>query len=249
VILDGLSFIGDSLTMGLVTGDDLVRALDGAQIDRAVVCPLKPRGYHLAAANEYVAAAVAKHEERLIGFARVDPHLGEAAVGELDHAVRVLGLRGLFLHPWEETFRANAPVVEPVMRHAAELRLPVIVATGYPWLSEGPQVGRLAGSFPQLPLVATNGAQMNISGFGQVDAELALRAAPSLRIQTTGVYREDFLEGIEASLGAARMIFATGFPYFDARFELARVRSAHLSDEAKTLILGRNLAELLPVGG
>jgi predicted TIM-barrel fold metal-dependent hydrolase len=245
VILDGLSFVGDSLTMGLVSGDDLVRALDRAGIDRAVVCPLKPRGYHLAAANEYVADAVAQHDGRLIGFARVDPHLGEGALEDLYHAVRVLGLRGLFLHPWEETFRANAPVVEPVLQLAAELGLPVIVATGYPWLSEGPQVGQLAASFAGLRLVATNGAQMNISGFGQVDAELALRAAPSLQIQTTGVYREDFLEGIVASLGATRIIFATGFPYFDAGFELARVIASHLSDEAKTLILGRNLAELL----
>lgn len=245
MILDGLSFVGDSLAMGVVTGDDLVHVLDRAQIDRALVCPLKPRGYHLEAANEYVAAAVKKHDDRLIGFARVDPHLGDQAAEELRRAIADLGLRGLFLHPWEETFRANSPLLDPVMSVASELGLPVIVATGYPWLSEGAQVGALAASFPAVPLVATNGAQMNISGFGQVDAELALRDAPSLRIHTTGVYREDFLQGIEASLGAERMIFASGFPYFDTTFELARVTRAHLGDKAKRLILGRNLADLL----
>jgi predicted TIM-barrel fold metal-dependent hydrolase len=245
VILDGLSFIGDSLTRGLVTGSDLVQNLDQAQIDRAIVCPLKPRGYDLRAGNEYVARAVHERPDRLIGFARVDPHLGDAAAEELRHAVEALGLRGLFLHPWEETFRANAPLIDPVMRKAEELRVPVIIATGYPWLCESPQVGALAASFPAVPLLATNGAQMNISGFGQVDAELALRDAPNLRIHTTGVYREDFLQGIERSLGADRLIFASAFPYFDPSFELARVTRAHLSDHAKELILGRNLAELL----
>ena len=233
--------------MGLVTGGDLVHALDRAEIDRAVVCPLTPRTYEFAAAIEYVADAVARHEDRLVGFARVDPHLGEAAVEELYRAVRILGLRGLFLHPWEETFRANAAIVRPLIQLAEELHLVVIVASGYPWLSEGPQVGQLAASFPGVPMLATNGAQMNISGFGQVDAELALREAPSLRIQTTGVYREDFLQGIDASLGAVRMIFASAFPYFDPQFERARVTGAHLGDEAKSRILGGNLAELVPL--
>jgi predicted TIM-barrel fold metal-dependent hydrolase len=248
VILDGLSFVGDSLLMGPVTTRDLLRALDRARIDRAGGCPLKPRGYHLGAANDSVAEAVSAHPERLIGFARVDPHLGAEAVQELRHAVGALGLRGLFLHPWEETFRANAPLIDPVMGAAAGLRLPVIVATGYPWLSEGPQVGALAAAYPGVPLLATNGAQMNISGFGQVDAELALQDAPNLRLHTTGVYREDFLQGVERSLGAGRLIFASAFPYFDVSFELLRVTRAHLGDEAKELILGRTLAELLEGG-
>lgn len=245
MILDGLTFVGDSLMMGQVTATDLARELDGAGIDRAVVCPLKPRNYRFRPANEYVARAVEAYPARMIGFARVDPHLGEEAADELRDSVERLGLQGLFLHPWEETFRANAPVVEPILRVAAALGVPVIVATGYPWLAEGTQVGALAAVNPEVPIIATNGAQMNISGFGQDDAEFALRAAPNLRIHTTGVYREDFLQGVDRTFGPARMLFASAFPYFEVEFELLRVTAAHLPEQTKAKILGTNLHALL----
>ncbi len=61
--------------------------MDGAGVDRAVVVPMKPPGYHLAPANDRVAAAVAERPERLCGLARVDPNLGAEAVEELERAL------------------------------------------------------------------------------------------------------------------------------------------------------------------
>ncbi len=83
MIVDSLTFVGESLFGVRASADDLLARMGEAGIDRAVVCPLKPRGYHLAAANEAVAEAVRAHPDRLVGFARVDPWLGEEAVGPL----------------------------------------------------------------------------------------------------------------------------------------------------------------------
>jgi predicted TIM-barrel fold metal-dependent hydrolase len=124
-----------------------------------------------------------------------------------------------------------------------------MVASGYPWLSEGLQVGALAARFPSVTFIATNGAQMNISGFGQVDAELALTSNSNLLIETSGVYRGDFLEGIAERLGPERLIFASGFPAMDPILELSRVRLSHLSAQAKQLVLGGNLVRLLALDG
>jgi predicted TIM-barrel fold metal-dependent hydrolase len=157
VIVDSLVFLGPSLHGADVSVDDLLAALDGAGIERAVAVPAKPRGYHLAPANELVAAAVGAHPERLTGFARVDPNLGDEAATELERCFATLGLAGLFLHPWEETFRVSAPFVDPVLEVARAHGRPVIVAAGYPFLSEGLQVGELARRFPDVQLVATNG--------------------------------------------------------------------------------------------
>lgn len=229
-----------------MTAGDLIARMDEGEIDRAVVCPLKPRGYHLAAANEAVAEAVRAHPARLTGFARVDPHLGDEAVTELERAHGELGLRGLFLHPWEETFRVSAPLVDPVLEAARRLGLPVIVAAGYPWLSEGLQVGELARRFPDVAVVATNGGQINISGLGQADAELALAANGNLLLQTAGVYREDFIEGVAARHGPGRLLFSSAFPFLDPRLEALRVRWApNLDEQAKAAILGGNAARLL----
>jgi predicted TIM-barrel fold metal-dependent hydrolase len=228
--------IVDSLTFA---ADGLIDALDGAEIDRAIVCAPRARGHGYDVANDRVAALVADHPGRLVGFARVDP-LTPGADIELERA-RALGLRGLFLHPWEDAFRITDPAVDRLVDGQ-----PVIVATGYPWVSEGLQVGELAARHPETTFVATNGAQINISGLGQVDAELALEACPNLLIQTSGVYREDFLEGVVARFGAERLLYASAFPHFDPRLELLRVRWAPGFDErARAAVLAGNAARLL----
>jgi uncharacterized protein len=243
VTVDSLTFVGDSLFGPAATVDELLRALDATEIERAVVCPLRPRSYRLEEANDLVAAAVSRHPDRLVGFARVDPNQGEDAALELARATGELGLRGLFLHPWEETFRIHD---ERVVRLLDGFALPVIVAAGYPWLSEGAQVAELARRLPAVAVVATNGCQLNISGLGQTDAELALAANANLCAQTTGVYREDFLEGIVARFGAERLLYASGFPLFDPLLEVLRARWAPgLDDRAKALVLGGNAERLL----
>jgi predicted TIM-barrel fold metal-dependent hydrolase len=223
--------------------DGLLAALDSAGIDRAIVCPGRARGIGYDVGNDHVAAAVAAHADRLIGFARVDP-LAPGAEAEVRRA-RGLGLRGLFLHPWEDTFRITDRAVDTLVGDG-----PVIVAAGYPWVSEGLQVGEFARRHPHATVIATNGAQINISGLGQVDAELALEASPNLCIQTSGVYREDFLEGVVARFGPKRLLSASGFPRFDPRLELLRVTWAPAFDEnAKAAILGRNAVRILGLGG
>ena len=219
--------------------------MDGAGVDRAVVVPMKPPGYHLAPANDRVAAAVAERPERLCGFARVDPNLGAEAVEELERAFSELGLRGLFLHPWEETFRISDPKVDPVVEVARRHGAPVVVAAGYPWLSEGLQVGELARRFQDVRFVATNGGQINISGLGQTDVELALTASANLSVQTAGVYREDFLENVVGRFGPDRLLFSSAFPMMDMRLEILRGRWMHVDEEARQAVLGGNAADLL----
>jgi uncharacterized protein len=232
VIVDTLTFAGDGL----------VEALDAAGIERAVVCPPRARGHGYDVENDRVSELQRANPERLVGFARVDP-LAPGAAAELERAFG-LGLRGLFLHPWEDAFAIADPAVDVLIGSA-----PVIVATGYPWVSEGLQVGELARRHPQTTIVATNGAQINISGLGQRDALLALEANQNLVIQTTGVYREDFLEGVVERFGAERVLFASGFPRFDPRLELLRVRWApNLDEPSRAAILASNAERLLGLG-
>jgi predicted TIM-barrel fold metal-dependent hydrolase len=244
MIVDGLTFVGESLFGRSASADELVARMDELEVDRAVACPVKPRGYHLAAANETVAEAVAAHPDRLVGVARVDPLLGDEAGAELERALDGLGLRGLFLHPWEETFRVNDARVDAVVEVARRRAAPVIVAAGYPWLSEGLQVGALARRFPDVTFVATNGLQINISGLGQTDAELALEDNANLLVQTAGVYREDFIQGVVHRFGAHRVLYASAFPVLDPRLEIRRVQWAGFSAAEEAAVLGGNAASL-----
>ena len=138
----------------------------------------------------------------------------------------------------------SAPFVDPVVEVAGRHGVPVIVAAGYPWLSEGLQVGELAGRFPGVRFVATNGGQINISGLGQTDVELALKACPNLSVQTAGVYREDFLENVVERFGAGRLLFSSAFPLLEPRLEVLRARWLHVSEAARAAVLGGNAADL-----
>jgi predicted TIM-barrel fold metal-dependent hydrolase len=242
--IDGLTFLGQSLLGYGQTADQLLARLDAGAVERAVVCPVKPRGYHLGPANDLVAEAAARHA-RFVGFARIDPNLQEEALRELDRAVLTLGLRGLFLHPWEETFRINGPHLDALLARCRELELPVWIATGYPWVSEAAQVGDLARRFPDVPIVMTHGGQINISGLGQADAIDVLRKRPNVSIETSGVYRQDFLQDVATDLGPERVLFGSNSPLMDIRLEVQRARWADLPIEARTLILGGNARRIL----
>ena len=223
--------IVDSLTYA---GDGLLAALDGAGIERAVVCAPRARGHGYDVENARATALASEHPDRLVAFARVDPLAPNAAA----HAE---GARGIFLHPWEDAFRITDPAVDAVVGS-----VPVIVATGYPFVSEALQVAELARRHPETTFVATNGGQINISGLGQEDAFLALEACPNLHVQTSGVYREDFLEGVVERFGAGRLLYASAFPQFDPRLELLRVRWApKLGHEAQSAVLGGNATRVL----
>ena len=244
MIVDSFALLGQSLFGHSASVGQLLEVMDEAGIERAVVCPARPPGYHLGPANGALAEAIAG-EERLLGFARVDPNLGAEAAVEAERALEELGLAGLFLHPWEETFRISAPFVDATVAAARDAGVPVLVAAGYPWLSEGLQVGELAARFPDVPFIATNGGQLNISGLGQTDIELAMERCSNLYLQTAGVYREDFLENVVARFGPDRLLFSSGFPIFDPRLEVQRPRSMHVEAATQHAVLGANAARLL----
>ena len=123
--------------------------------------------------------------------------------------------------------------------------LPVIVAAGYPWVSEGLQVGELARRHPETTIVATNGAQINISGLGQQDAELALEASPNLFIQTTRRLPRGLHRGRRLPLRRRASALRERLPALRPALELLRVRWApNLDETAKAAMLGGNAARL-----
>ncbi|GAA1266707.1 amidohydrolase family protein [Pseudonocardia aurantiaca] len=244
--IDALCFLGVSRFGYQLNAADLVRTLDAEGIATAVVAPVHPRDHDFAAANTEIAAVAGDSGGRLVPLARIDPWDGEAAVDELARAVDG-GARGVFLHPAEEYFQINDVRLRPVAERAGELGVPVIVATGFHCLSEAIQVGRFAEWCPDVPVVMTNGGQLNISGLAQSDAEIAL-GAPNVHILTNGVYRDDFLERTVRNFGADRVLFGSCAPRFEVAYEHRRVHQVHISDEERAQLLSGNASRLFGIG-
>jgi predicted TIM-barrel fold metal-dependent hydrolase len=242
-VIDGLAIVGESLFGVGQNAAQLRTAMAAVRIDVSVLAAARPPAYHLPPANDVVAELQATDPEHVLGVGRVDPNTEDAAA-EARRCLEDLGLFGLYLQPREEVFAINDPRVDRVVAVAAAAGRPVIVAAGHPWLSEAPQVAELAGRFPDTIFVLTNGGQLNISGLGQLDALFALESRPNLVLQTGGVYRQDFIEGVVRRFGADRMMFASNSPQLDPAYEILRARAAHLTDEEKSAVLGGTAARV-----
>jgi predicted TIM-barrel fold metal-dependent hydrolase len=244
MIFDFRVFVGQSFDGTQQATTELLRTMDLLNVEMALVCPLKPLSYNLDQANANLAASLKDHSGRLLGAARIDPWQ-PAAAESLRRGLEVHDLRALYLNPWEESFRADMEQLDSLMQIAEAQASPVLVASGYPWLSGALQVRKLAQRWPNVPVVMTNGGQINISGLGQADATLALRQTPNLYIDTAGVYRQDFIEETVEAFGAERVLFGSGAPYFDQRYEIKRVLLAKVSDAARQAMQGDNALRML----
>jgi uncharacterized protein len=243
-LIDAHAHIGESLFGYSCSVEALLGSMDAEDIERSVVVALKPRDYHFSPENDRVANAVATHEDRLSGFVRVDPWQREAALGELRRGLDDLNLIGLYLHPFEEQFAANDELIFPLMNGLRERGLPLMIAGGYPTFAHPSQIGDLARQFPEVTIIVTHGGQLNISGLLLGDAAAMLRGNPNVIMETSGIYREDFIEDTISELGADRVVFGSNAPYLDQGFEADRIRYAHVDVATKNRIGRANIAQI-----
>ena len=247
-MIDGLVFVGTSLLTRSVGREDLAADLTASGVAGAVLAALRPPTYALPPANDEV-LAWADGDPRYSALCRVDPWQGSAAVAEVRRTSQ-LGACGVLVHPWEECFDIGGDAAFGSARTCADLGLTLVVLGGFPWRSEALQVAELAARVPHLTVVMTNGGQLNMSGLAGGDVDAALRLAPNLVIQTSGLYRQDFLDSTVSRYGAERVAFGSSSPYFDLRLEAARARRiACASTEEQDLVLSGNSRSWFSTGG
>jgi predicted TIM-barrel fold metal-dependent hydrolase len=99
------------------------------QVDRAIVFGLRAHHVGLVVPNDYVAGYVAKHPQKLIGFASIDPNeIGY--MDELHRAVEDLKLQGLKLGPIYQNYHPLDERILPVYEYCERNHLPIIIHQG-----------------------------------------------------------------------------------------------------------------------
>jgi predicted TIM-barrel fold metal-dependent hydrolase len=238
VIVDALVYAGASLYGGGRTLAGLLGDADAAGVDRLVAAPAKPLDYDLAGASLRLAAECAASGGRAVCLARLDPWQPDAAE-RLALLLEHPAVRGLLLHPWEETFPANHERARALAVQAAAAGRPVVVEAGHPLLAEALSLADLARRV-EGTVVMTRGGQVNMAGLAQQSADLALAAAPNLCALSAGMYRQDWLEGCVARFGAARLLHGSCAPVFDLGYEAERVRRAAMGAGERAAVMGGN---------
>jgi len=214
-------------------------------IDRGVLHPFKPYDYNFEPENKRISEIVKKHPDKFLAFGRIDPWRKEKALAEIKRIFEELRFSGIFLHPLEEQFSLTSPILTPVLNLVREYKKPVMISGGHVRVSHPRQIEYIAGEYPDIIFIATSGGQINISGMMLGEAEEMLMNCPNVYMETSGIYRRDFIERMTKKLGAERVLFGSGTPYYDQAFELERIKTAEISDSERENILGGNALGML----
>jgi predicted TIM-barrel fold metal-dependent hydrolase len=242
VIVDALVYAGASLYGGGRTLEQLLAAARDAGVDHVVAAPAKPSDYDLTGASERLAEECAASAGRAVCLARLDPWQDDAA-DRLATLLEHPAVRGLLLHPWEETFPANSDRAVALAGTAAARGYPVLVEAGHPLVAEALSLSDLARRVDGT-VVMTRGGQVNMAGLAQQSADLALAAAPNLCALSAGMYRQDWLEACVRRFGASRLLYGSCAPVFDLGYEVERAHRAQMDDDERAAVLGGNAAAL-----
>jgi uncharacterized protein len=233
--------------------------MDLCGIDKAVVVPVDATTSRNATVytNEQIVEVCAM-SDRLIGFASVDPRQAGAAE-KLEHAVSVLGLRGLKLSPAMQEFFPDDPVAFPVYEKARALGIPILFHAGLSWqpgskLKYGHPLRfeDVAAAYPELNLVLAHLAWPWV-----VDAVALALKYPNVHLDTSALYFDnpvDFLRYamtqqvpltvFERSL-RRQLVFGSDNPRIETKAMAKAVRSLGLSAECLDLVFRGNAERLL----
>jgi len=189
--------------------------------------------------NRDVLREMKRYHPSVLGFCYVNPRHREA-VDELRWCIEQ-GMVGLKL--WTGTF-CDEPCVYPVIEAAIEMELPVMIHTFHKvvspirYESKPINVVNLARRYPEAKLIMAHWGGEWRSGVR------AAELCPSISMDTSGsILETEMTETGVAKLGAERLVF--GSDNSDLLAMLSKVYDARISEHAKRMILGDNMARLL----
>ncbi|MFT7696256.1 MAG: putative TIM-barrel fold metal-dependent hydrolase [Candidatus Latescibacterota bacterium] len=127
--------------------------------DKTIVFGGKARLSGLWVDDDYVAAYVGAHPEKLIGFLSVDP-TQDGWQEEMRYGHQELGLRGIKLLSMYAGFYPHDAMLDPLWAYATEHQLPVLLHTGTTFVAQAPidctlprHLDPVATRFPDLKII------------------------------------------------------------------------------------------------
>lgn len=243
MIIDAHVKLGKHFTGYEAAQDAYVEQMKRYDIDCAVICPLKPPGYSVKKANDYVAAINAVRDGKTFFRAfRIDPWDRDEFFAEAG-ARRVGGhFIASYMDPWEDSFRCNDERVFYVYGHLEKMDLPLIIETGYPWVSHISQLWEIARMFPKLRILATNAGQLDLSGLSLGNVQAVLAESPNIYLGTSAAVGADWLKNAAEEWARGRVLFTSSYPAFEPEIERFRIDHGYMRADAKRDIYCNNAA-------
>lgn len=193
--------------------------------------------------NDEVLQAISHWHDRTFGFAYVSPQHVEASLDEIQRCVAEGPMVGIKL--WVAQSCRDRDI-DAIIERCAELKAAIYQHTWLKTTGNGPgestpqDVAALANRFPEVPLIC---------GHTGGNWELGIRAIRDQANVSIGTGGFDptagMMEMAVRELGAERILYGSDIGGRSLASQLAKVQGADIPDEARRLILGRNLRRML----
>ncbi|MBL8176916.1 MAG: amidohydrolase family protein [Bryobacterales bacterium] len=200
------------------------------------------------ASNAWTLEGMRRFPGRVLGYCTVNPGYGKSALEEVRRCVEDRGFIGVKLY---NDYRADEPVLHPLIELAIQLKVPILQHAGHtawlpspqPRISDASHLAALATRYPEAMLICAH-----ICGGGDWEWTIKrLRSARTVLLDTSGSVIDDGVVDMAVrELGAERLLFACDM---SMTASAARIRAATLTEAQRSAILGGNMARLLAARG
>jgi predicted TIM-barrel fold metal-dependent hydrolase len=245
-------------TVELKTLDQMLEEYSMAGVDKLVLFAwdAETTSHRPRVTNEFVSKISAKHPDRIIGFASVDPHK-KSAVKDLEHAIQDLKLSGLKLHPQVQAFEPNERDYYPLYSKCLEYDVPITFHTGSTYWGAGLQGGGgvklrysnpmmlddVAADFPDLKIIMAH------PGWPWQDEQLAVAMhKENVYVDLSGwspKYFSPLLVTYMTRMIPHKFLFGTDYPMLSPKRWLQDFDRLEISEEVRRMVLRDNAKRLL----
>jgi uncharacterized protein len=218
----------------------IVELMDEAGIEKAIVMTYADAPVLKADALRYIHDACEKYPDRLIPYARINPHAKNAA-DLLEEAIVDLRMKGLKIHQESVTAAAHHDSIIRLVKKAAEFNAPALFHSGDEALSLPQQFTKLAEAAPEATIILAH-----MGGYHHTDDAIRVcEKYENLLVDTSACpYPDKIKEAIER-LGAHRVLFGSDGPGCNPKLELQKIKRLELSDNEERMVLHDNISSIL----
>ena len=226
--------------------EDYIVQMEENNITYAMLCPNKPKNYSLDDANNYILQVINRYSDKFFGAYRVGPWNWDSSKDKLK---AFFGMQDkykfMYLNPWEDNFRINGASMHPIFEYAGGNNIPILIETGYPFVSHITQVGEAAQKYGEVKFIVTNAGQLDLSGFTLADVNYQLSFHKNIYLVTSPAVGAEWLANMITNTAEGRVVFGSSYPFCDVYMEKYRITNSYVDDAHKKDVFYKNASKLI----
>lgn len=235
-----------------ISTEELLKRMEKAGVDKAVVWLQPPYTRALENLNEYVYETMRRYPDKILGFGWVDPNLGvEEAKTTVKKCLYEYGFYGVKLNGAQNNFyiddpKLSIPVIEEIAKAGKILALHV--GTDAYDLTHPFRVGKIASLFPELQILMVHMGGVAHDDITNAAIEIAQKYS-NITLIGSAVRTIPILKAIR-TIGSSRVCFGSDTPFELMHVEVARYNAlldSEVSKEDKYNVMAGNIIRLLNI--